>query len=326
MRWGVLGTAGIATRAVMPAIVKKDGCTLVAVASRSQAAAETVGRSFGIRAYGSYQALLDQENIDAVYIPLPNSLHFEWVCKALESGKHVLVEKSAFVTLDEAEQAVALARRKRLIIVENFQFQHHCQHSFVQKILSDGVVGEVRAFRASFGFPPFGGDENIRYKKELGGGALLDSGAYTLKAATFLFGDEFELLASHLEHSDKYDVDWFGGAFLVNKQKKVIAEVSWGFDNFYQCSYEIWGSKGKLVVPRAYTAKADFSPSVILERPDGVEEHRLQPDDHFAAMLKYFCRVAEAGDNNDELKKIVVQAKLINAVIKHNGDGRSRIA
>lgn len=316
MRWGVIGAASIATRSVMPAIQAADGNTLVAVASRSQITANAVAKAFGVQAYCSYQALLDQSDIDAVYIPLPNSLHFEWVCKALESGKHVLVEKSAFVTLNEAEHAVALARSKGLVIAENFQFQHHSQHGFVRQLLKDGAIGEVRGFRASFGFPPFGGDQNIRYRKDLGGGALLDSGAYTLKATTFLFGDDFELSASHMEYNEKYGVDWFGGAFLVNRQKKVFAEVSWGFDNFYQCNYEIWGSSGKLLVPRAYTPKADFSPVVLLENPAGITEHRLPSDDHFIAMVEYFSRIATVNSNANELEKILVQAKLIDAVLR----------
>ncbi|RYY84687.1 MAG: Gfo/Idh/MocA family oxidoreductase [Chitinophagaceae bacterium] len=110
MKWGVLGAANIALRSVMPAILNIKENELVAIASRSQASADAAAAPFGIAALGSYEALLDRSDIEAVYVPLPNSLHYEWVTKALEAGKNVLVEKSAFVSLEEAEKAVALAR------------------------------------------------------------------------------------------------------------------------------------------------------------------------------------------------------------------------
>lgn len=319
MKWGILGTANIALRSVMPAIQAMEGDVIVAVASRRQASADAAAAAFGIVGLGSYEALLDRADIEAVYVPLPNSLHYEWVTKALDAGKHVLVEKSAFVTLDEAEKAVALARSKGLAIMENFQFQFHGQHRTVRKLVQDGLLGAVRSVRASFGFPPFGGDANIRYKKELGGGALLDSGAYTLKATTFLFGEHFKVKAAHLIHNEARGVDWFGGAFLVDEERELISEVAWGFDNFYQCNYEIWGSAGKLTATRAYTAKADYRPTVIVERNGEVEELVLDADDHFHHMLTHFNDIVHQRNFEEELEKILVQARLIDGVQKLGG-------
>lgn len=319
MKWGVLGTANIALRSVMPAIQAIEDNELLAVASRSQASADSAAATFGITGLGSYEALLDRADVDAVYVPLPNNLHYEWVTKALEAGKHVLVEKSAFVTLEEAEKAVALARAKGLAIVENFQFQHHSQHRTVRQLLQEGAIGAVRSFRASFGFPPFGGDTNIRYVKGLGGGALLDSGAYTLKATSFLFGNHFEVRAAHLAYNEQYGVDWFGGAFLVDEAQGVFSEVAWGFENFYQCNYEIWGSIGKLTATRAYTAKADFRPVVLLEQNGSVEELVLDADDHFHHMLVHFNRIVAERDFDEESEKILIQARLIDGVQRLSG-------
>ncbi|RYZ17396.1 MAG: Gfo/Idh/MocA family oxidoreductase, partial [Chitinophagaceae bacterium] len=319
MKWGVLGAANIALRSVMPAIQAIPENELVAIASRSQANANEAAEPFGIAGLGSYDALLDVDSIEAVYIPLPNSLHYEWVTKALEAGKHVLVEKSAFVSLEEAEKAVALARSKGLAIVENFQFQHHGQHRAVRQLLQEGAIGDVRSIRASFGFPPFGGDANIRYKKELGGGALLDSGAYTLKATSFLFGNNFDVKAAQLSYNEQYGVDWFGGAFLVDETQGLFSEVAWGFENFYQCNYEIWGSAGKLTATRAYTAKADFQPSVILEQAGGTRELKLEADDHFNNMLLHFNRIITDGRSEEELENVLVQARLIDGVQRLGG-------
>lgn len=314
MKWGVLGTANIATRSVMPAIKQVQGDVLVAVASRTQEKAREVADAFGIDSHGSYDALLERSDIDAVYIPLPNSMHFEWALKALNAGKHVLIEKSAFVTLDEAEKAVALARSKRLAIVENFQFQHHGQHRTVKKMLEDGAIGEIRNFRASFGFPPFGGSQNIRYDRALGGGALLDAGAYTLKATSFILGQHCEVRAAHLAYNAEFGVDWFGAALLTDEDRKVAAQLAWGFDNFYQCNYEIWGAAGKITATRAYTAKPDFKPSIILELPSGVQHISLDADDHFAGMLNYFNRLVSSGLFAEELRDIVVQARALERV------------
>ncbi|RYZ23469.1 MAG: Gfo/Idh/MocA family oxidoreductase [Chitinophagaceae bacterium] len=319
MKWGVLGAANIAVRSVMPAIQAIKENELVAVASRSQAGAETAAAPFGIAAIGSYEGLLERNDIEAVYVPLPNSLHYEWVTKTLEAGKHVLVEKSAFVSLEEAEKAVALARAKGLAIVENFQFQHHGQHRKVRALLAEGAIGQVRSIRASFGFPPFGGDANIRYKPELGGGALLDSGAYTLKATSFLFGNNFEVKAAQLTYNEQYGVDWFGGAFLVDEAQGLFSEVAWGFENYYQCNYEIWGSTGKLTATRAYTAKSDFKPSILLEQNGGTQELVLDADDHFHNMLTNFNGIIAEKSFDSELENILVQARLIDGVQKLGG-------
>lgn len=322
MKWGVLGTANIAIRSVMPAIQEVGGNKLVAVASRTLEKAETVAAAFGIDGLGDYQSLLDRSDVDAVYIPLPNSMHFEWVMKALEAGKHVLVEKSAFVTLAEAEAAVDLARKRQLAIVENFQFQHHSQHRAVRQLMDEGAIGGVRAFRASFGFPPFGGSQNIRYDRALGGGALLDAGAYTLKAAQFMFGRGSEVQAAHMTHNKDYEVDWFGGAFLVNHEKGVFSELAWGFDNFYQCNYEIWGATGKITATRAYTAKSDFKPAIILEQASGTQHIELEADDHFRNMLLHFNLSVAPGRLEEEFQNILSQSKAIDDV-RRLGDRRS---
>jgi NDP-hexose-3-ketoreductase len=319
MKWGVLGAANIALRSVMPAIQAIKENELVAVASRSQAGADAAAAPFGIAGIDGYDRLLDRGDIDIVYIPLPNSMHYEWVTKALQAGKNVLVEKSAFVTLEEAENAVALARAKGLAIMENFQFQHHSQHQTVKQLLAEGAIGELRSFRASFGFPPFGGDANIRYKKELGGGALLDTGAYTLKATSFLCGDGFDVKAAHMVYHEEYGVDWYGGAFLAHDDKKIFSEVAWGFENFYQCNYELWGSSGKITASRAYTAKADFKPSIILEQNGKSQELALEADDHFTNMLQHVNRVVAEGKQEEELIKILEQARLIDGVQQKGG-------
>lgn len=315
MNWGILGCANIAISSVIPAILRTDKNANIMIGSRNATKAEETAKYFGFSFVTGYEALLEIGSIDAVYIPLPTGLHYQWVKKAIQAGKHVLVEKSATNNYTQAKELIELARKKNVALVENFQFQHHSQHKYVFDLLNKGEIGEIRAFRSSFGFPPFSEVSNIRYNKELGGGALLDSGAYVLKATSFIMGDGFEVKSAFLKYNDKYDVDWFGGAFLINKEKNIFSEVAFGFDNFYQCNYEIWGSKGKITSTRAFTAKADFNPTIILEKQGFKEEIELPKDDHFMNMILYFTDIVKNKNFEKEWNNLLIQAKLINQVV-----------
>jgi NDP-hexose-3-ketoreductase len=314
MKWGVLGCANIAQRSVIPAILAITGNRLVAVASRSADKARTVAGKFGCVPVAGYAELLKREDIEAVYVPLPTGLHHEWVIKALEADKHVLVEKSAAVTLQEAEAMVAKAREKKRALVENFQFVHHAQHRHVRELLEGGAIGDLRCFRSAFGFPPFEQDSNIRYQANLGGGALLDAGAYVLRATTFLCGPGLEVAAAHLEHHGDYGVDWYGGAFLRSPRAGTFSEVAFGFENYYQCNYELWGSTGRIVSTRAFTAKPDFSPTIIVERSGHSEQIALPPDDHFLNMIRHFQGIVARSDLEAEWTQLLEQARLISDV------------
>lgn len=314
MNWGILGCANIARRSVVPAILSVEENKLIAVSSRNQNTADQLATEFHCMGIEGYEELLKHDEIECVYIPLPTGLHYEWVMKSLEYGKHVLVEKSAFSTLREAEDAIALARSKGLAIVENFQFQHHSQHRYVKDLLAKNEIGEIRCFRSSFGFPPFDDDTNIRYKKELGGGALLDSGAYVLKATSFILGNGFEVKASFLKMHKQFDVDWFGGAFLTDKARELFSEVAFGFDNYYQCNYEVWGSKGKIISTRSFTARPDYAPIIIVEKNGKAEEIVLEKDDHFRNMILHFNGLVKEKKFEEELNNLLIQAKLVEQV------------
>ncbi len=316
MNWGILGCANIAKNEVIPAIKSVQDSKLIAVASRDLGKALEFAEMFDCIAIHGYETLLKRDDIDAVYIPLPTGMHFEWAMKAFEYGKHVLIEKSATTSFGEAQKLVQLAQSKNLAIVENFQFQHHSQHQSVVELIENGEIGEIRCFRSSFGFPPFSVDNNIRYNKYLGGGALLDAGAYVLKISSFMLGDGFEVASAYLNHHKEFDVDWFGGAFLVNKAKGCFSEVAFGFDNFYQCNYEIWGSKGKITSTRAFTAKVNFSPSIILEKQGYSEEIKLPIDNAFQNMISYFESTVKINNFSKEWEAILTQARLIEEV-KH---------
>lgn len=314
MKWGIIGCADIAKNAVIPTILSIEENVLVAVAGRSEEKVRLFSQLFDCDGVVGYDRLLDRTDIEAVYIPLPTGMHYEWVIRALEKGKHVLVEKSAGTHLVEVQKMVSTAQKNQRVLVENFQFQHHSQHRYVRELIQAGEIGDIRCFRSSFGFPPFALQTNIRYDKALGGGALLDAGAYVLKATSTIMGSHYEVKAAHLTYHKEYGVDWFGGAFLANEETGVISEVAFGFDNFYQCNYEVWGSKGKVTSTRAFTAKKDHTPVILLETPAKVQEIHLPRDDHFRNMLLYFNRLVLEKDYAAEANKMIEQARLIQKV------------
>lgn len=311
--WGILGTANIARKAIAPELIGLENNKLLAVASRSQVAALSFASEFGIEAIQGYSKLLERKDIDTVYVPLPTGMHFEWVKKALKAKKNVLVEKTAFMSIDEALEMIELAKESNLVLIENFQFQFHSQHQFVKELIKTNDIGKLRIFRSSFGFPPFNLEDNIRYDKKLGGGALLDAGAYTLKVIDFLFEEKFEVTDAFLSYHDEYKVDWYGGGMLVNSEKNLLAQVAFGFDNYYQCKYEIWGSKGRIISHRAYTAKSGFNPIVSVEKDGQVLDHELPSDNHFKNMIIHFNNcITDQKLRQEEYDKIKRQAIVLN--------------
>lgn len=314
MNWGILSCANIAISSVIPAIIRSSKDIKITVASRNIEKAKAVAMQFQCQYMHSYEELINEESIHAIYIPLPTGLHYEWVLKAIKNKKHVLVEKSIASSYEEALEMVNLAIKYKVALFENFQFQHHSQHEQVKKIIESKELGEIRCFRSSFGFPPFSESSNIRYNKGLGGGALLDAGAYTIKAASFILEKQFEVKASFLSFNQKYNIDWFGGAFLVDKKNEIFVETAFGFDNYYQCNYEIWFSKGKLTSTRAYTAKLDYKPEIIIEKDGKIKIITLDKDDHFLNMINYFSSCIRKNQFEEEYSNILNQAALIEAV------------
>lgn len=308
MNIGVLGCANIAMRSVIPAIKSIPDFNLIAVASRTLEKANECAEKFQCQAIEGYDNLISRKDIDALYIPLPTGMHLEYVVKALQNGKHVLAEKSLGMNYTEVDTMVSLAKEKNLLLMENYMFEYHSQHKFVFDLINNNDIGELRLFRSSFGFPPLPKD-NFRYNKALGGGSLLDAAGYPIKAAQIFLGCDVSVKASNLFFDRSLDVDIFGSAY-ISSDTSIAAEIGFGFDNFYQCSYEIWGSKGKITAERAFTPQPNYSPKIILEKDNDRKEYLIEPDNHFVNILKEFLRAINNKDFDSHYKKLLNQAKL----------------
>ncbi len=215
IRWGILSTAKIGVEKVIPAIQKGERSEVVAIASRSESKAKAAADRLGIaKAYGSYEALLADPEVDAIYNPLPNDQHVPWSIRALEAGKHVLCEKPIALSAAEGrELADAGARHPKLKLMEAFMYRHHPQWRLAKELIGSGRIGQLRTIQTFFSF--FNDDpSNIRHDPAKGGGGLMDIGCYAISLSRWLFGTEPERVLAHVELDPRWGVDRMASAIL----------------------------------------------------------------------------------------------------------------
>jgi D-xylose 1-dehydrogenase (NADP+, D-xylono-1,5-lactone-forming) len=272
VRWGILSTAHI-NRLVIPPGRESPKVDLVAVGSRSQDTAEEYASKWQIpRAHGSYEALLADPDVEAIYISLPNSLHVEWSIKALEAGKHVLCEKPFSRRVEEVERAFDVADSAGLVLSEGFMFRHHPQTAKFAELVADGVIGRLRLVRAAFSFPlaAVHGADDARFRPELDGGALMDVGSYCVNASRFLAGEPESVSGEQVVGPSGVDVV-FAGA--LTHAGEVVSHFDCGFVVPRRGELEIVGEEATLVVGDPWHV---YEPGIELRRRDGVEQIALE--------------------------------------------------
>lgn len=310
LRVGVLGCADIALRRMLPAFAASPAAALVAVASRDPAKAAATAARHGCRPVHGYEALLDDDTIDAVYVPLPAALHARWVEAALTAGKHVLAEKPLTTHAPTTARLLALARSRRRVLMENVMFVHHRRHTTVRTLVAEGAIGELRAFRAAFCVPRRPATD-IRLRPELGGGALWDTGVYPLRAALHHLGTGLRTTGAVLTRPDEHAVDTAGAA-LLHTPDGVPVHLDFGLDHVYLNAYEIVGSHGRIHVDRAFTPPPDHTPAIRLDTPDGTRTVPVPPDDQVANSVAAF--VAAVRDDIPPDPVVLEQATLLDAI------------
>src|ERR1700722_3542790 len=255
VRWGVLSTAGIAVKKVLPAMQKGEWSDVTAIASRDLHKAEDVARKLGIpRAYGSYEALLADPDIEAIYNPLPNQMHVPWSVKAAEAGKHVLCEKPVSLTVAEARTLLDAERRTGMKIGEAFMVRTHPQWLRAREIVGSGRIGELRSIQGFFSY--FNTDpQNIRNIPECGGGGLMDIGGYPINTSRFLFGEEPLRVSALLEKDPKLQVDRLTSAILEFPSGHATFTCSTQLIPYQRM--QIMGTKGRIEIEIPFNAPND---------------------------------------------------------------------
>ena len=314
VRWGLLSTAAINDRTI-EAAKTSERADIVAVAGRELERTRAYAREHGIeRAYGSYDELLADPGVDAVYVSLPNSLHVEWSIRALNAGKHVLCEKPFSASAAEATAAFDVADANGVLMMEAFMYRHHPQTSTWSKLLADGAVGEPRLVRVVAAFNAmriFAGAPNIRFDAALGGGALLDVGAYCVSGLRLVGGEPVRVFGSHRLGSIGVDLAFAG---ILDFGSGPLATFECGFDVEGRAGLEVLGTEGALLVPEPFRI---MSPGVTLTAPGGSRHLECEAADPYLRQLENMCAAIE-GEAEPLLGRAdaVAQARVLEALIE----------
>jgi len=287
LRWGILSTANIGRAAVIPALHASDRGVIGAVASRDRSQAEAFAEANGIpTAYGKYERLLEDPEIDALYIPLPNSMHLEWTCRALEAGKHVLCEKPLALTAEDCMEMARVAKRVDRRLMEAFMYRFHPRTERLVEMVEAGEVGQPKMIRSTFTFRLTKPD-NIRLDPDLGGGALRDVGCYCVNVSRTIAGRE--------PTGVRADAAWTGRG--VDQELTGTLFFSDGLVARFDCALtvarceqvEVAGTEGWVRVPRAFLPGTD-NVSIELHRGRGEQsEIEVEGVDEYTSMVDHFA-------------------------------------
>ena len=263
VRWGVLGAAQIALKKVIPGMQKSSRCEIVAIASRDLARAKAAAEQLGIqKAYGSYEELLKDPSIDAIYNPLPNHLHVPWSVRAAEAGKHVLCEKPIALSASEARQLIEVRDRTGVKIGEAFMVRAHPQWLRAREIVESGAIGELRSTLSVFSY--FNIDpKNIRNIPEFGGGAVMDIGCYPITISRWLFGREPQRVMSLIERDPQLGIDRLSSAILDFAPGQAVFTCSTQLVPFQRM--QILGTRGRIEMEIPYNIPPDRPSRIFID-------------------------------------------------------------
>ncbi|WP_049724008.1 Gfo/Idh/MocA family protein [Gilvimarinus polysaccharolyticus] len=288
IRWGVLSTAKIARLHTIPAIQSSALGEVVAIASRDAQNARTQADLLGItRAYGSYEELLKDPDIDAIYNPMPNHLHVPWSIKALEAGKHVLVEKPAGLNATDLEPLLACAERHpELKLMEAFMYRFHPQWQQAKQLCDAGAIGTLRTIQCAFSYNNRD-TSNIRNSAAMGGGALMDIGCYGVSLARYLLGSEPTRVLGHLNNLGDYEVDCISSALM--EFDGAIASFTCSTKTEPEQWVEIAGEAGSIRLAIPFNPIADAATELTLKQADKLQRYTIEPANHYRNMTDAFA-------------------------------------
>ena len=319
VRWGILSTARIGA-AIVAGARETEAAEIVAVASRSAASAQAFAAAHGIpRAHGSYEALLTDPDVDAVYVPLPNGLHVDWSLKALRAGKHVLCEKPMDRRPERVGEAFDVAEAAGLVLSEAFMWRHSGQTARLRELLDAGAIGALRLVRASFSFP-LAATSDVRLDPALDGGALMDVGCYCVSGVRLVAGGEpLSVSAEAVTGPAGVDMRLAG---VLRFPGDVLATIDCGFDVAARHELEVAGGEGRILVADPWHGRA---PRIVLERagadPETID---VAPVNAYRAELEDMA-AAIAGERPPRLGRAdaLAQARAIEALYRAAGEGRA---
>ncbi|MBM79895.1 MAG: NAD-binding protein [Planctomycetaceae bacterium] len=315
IRWGIISTAKIGTEKVIPAMQRGEFCSVDAIASRNLEVAQREAQALGIeRAYGSYEELLADPNIDAIYNPLPNDLHVSWSIQALEAGKHVLCEKPIGLTSVEGQELVDAGRQHaNLKLMEAFMYRHHPQWVKAKQLVVEGQIGELRTIQSFFSY--FNVDpNNIRNIPEQGGGGLMDIGCYNISLSRFIFGAEPQRVAGIVEYDPEMKTDRLASGILDFGRGTSTFTCSTQLTPYQRVN--IYGTEGRVEIEIPFNAPPDKPCKMWHQRGTEIEEISFDICDQYTIQGDLFSQ-AILNDTAvpTSIEDAVANMKVIEAIV-----------
>jgi len=321
IRWGVMSTASIGVRQVIPAMQLGEHCEILAIASRNLEKAQAAARQLGIpKAYGTYEELLADPHIDAVYIPLPNHMHVPWSIKALDAGKHVLCEKPIGLTVAQAQELLDVANQHpQLKVMEAFMYRHHPQWQRARQLVVEGKIGDLRTIQSFFSYYKTDPD-NIRNRAETGGGGLMDIGCYAISLARFLFGAEPRRVLGMMERDPHLKIDRLTSGILDFHSGTSTFTCSTQLTPYQRVN--ILGTEGRIEIEIPFNAPSDRPCKMWHQHGSKVDEIVLNVCDQYTIQGELFSlAVLNDTDVPTPLKDAVANMQVIEAVIRSAKSG-----
>lgn len=322
VRWGIVSTAKIGLEKVIPAMQAGTYCSIDAIASRNSEQARSAASLLGIpKAYDSYEALLNDDEIDAVYIPLPNQLHVPWAIKALQANKHVLCEKPIGLNVAEAKQLQEAALQKpHLKVMEAFMYRFHPQMKQTKKIIAEGLIGEVKAIESFFSYYNVDAN-NIRNKKEAGGGGLMDIGCYCISVSRFLFEEEPVSVIGRADFDPVFDTDRMASGILHFSKGTATFSCSTQLMPYQRLN--IMGTAGRIELSIPFNAPPAESTSICLYTKKGKEEMIVNAVDQYTLQGDLFSQaILNDTDVPTPFTDAINNMLVIEALFKSSAEGR----
>lgn len=293
IRWGVLSVSGHYKLRIHDQVGDSRLNEVAGIASRDAQKARSAALRLGIpKSYGSYEALLEDPDIDAVYIPLPNHLHAPWIKKSAAAGKHVLCEKPFAMSAQEAAQAVAFARERGVLVMEAFMYRFHPQWSAARRILRSGEIGDPVLVQARYAYNNRD-PKNIRNDPAIGGGGLMDIGCYAVSSARFLLGEEPRRVLSLVNRDPQLGVDCLSSALL--DFGRAHAQFTVSTQAFPAQKVEVLGTGGSMTVELPFNMYADVAAELTVKTNVGTRTVRLGPAGQYCRMFDAFAEAVLAG-------------------------------
>jgi D-xylose 1-dehydrogenase (NADP+, D-xylono-1,5-lactone-forming) len=296
VRWGVLSTAQVAQDELLPAYMKAINAAVTAIASSNIKVKEIASKFEIPKIYESYDKLLEDPDIDAVYIPLPNALHSHWVKKAAKKGKHVLCEKPAALTFKETKEMIETCRENGVMFMEGFMYHFHPQHQRVKEIIASGEIGNVKTMKATLSSYLKNQNGNIRMNGELGGGSLYDMGCYCIHAIRNILNSEPKRVFTSMQkdHDRQVDISVTG---LLELNNGMTAIFDAAMDRTRTDYYEIIGTEGSIQLPRAFAPQVfKGKASILIYTEDGNYRTEEALGDQYKLQVEYFSNCILEGE------------------------------